>query len=92
MDLGETCFGKTRVGSGMASGDSANHERPREQWIEILVPALVDDPTFGAHRNCSTRTKYGRGAARLSRASCHRFRANEVRLQLSVLVYNLGNL
>ena len=24
--------------------------------------------------------------------SCHRFRANEVRLQLSVLAYNLGNL
>lgn len=26
------------------------------------------------------------------RLSCHRFRANEVRLQLSVLAYNLGNL
>ena len=24
--------------------------------------------------------------------SCHRFRANEVRLQLAVLAYNLGNL
>ena len=24
--------------------------------------------------------------------SCHRFRANEVRLQLSLLAYNLGNL
>ena len=28
----------------------------------------------------------------ISRLSCHRFRANEVRLQLSVLAYNLGNL
>ncbi len=27
-----------------------------------------------------------------TRLSCHRFRANEVRLQLSVLAYNLGNL
>jgi hypothetical protein len=26
------------------------------------------------------------------RLSCHRFRANEARLQLSVLAYNLGNL
>ena len=29
---------------------------------------------------------------RRTRLSCHRFRANEVRLQLSVLAYNLGNL
>jgi DDE family transposase len=28
----------------------------------------------------------------MGRLSCHRFRANEVRLQLSVLAYNLGNL
>ena len=27
-----------------------------------------------------------------TRLSCHRFRANEVRLQLSVPAYNLGNL
>ena len=31
-------------------------------------------------------------AAHWTRLSCHRFRANEVRLQLSVLAYNLGNL
>ena len=28
----------------------------------------------------------------MARLSCHRFRSNEVRLQLSVLAYNLGNL
>jgi hypothetical protein len=28
----------------------------------------------------------------MTRLSCHRFRANEGRLQLSVLAYNLGNL
>jgi hypothetical protein len=31
-------------------------------------------------------------AAHWTRLSCHRFRANEVRLQLSVLAYNLWNL
>ncbi len=31
-------------------------------------------------------------AEQWTRLSCHRFRANEVRLQLSVLAYNLGNL
>jgi Transposase DDE domain group 1 len=34
----------------------------------------------------------GKQAAHGTRLSCHRFLANEVRLQLSVLAYNLGNL
>jgi hypothetical protein len=36
--------------------------------------------------------KEGKQAAHWTRLSCHRFRANEVRLHLSVLAYNLGNL
>ena len=36
--------------------------------------------------------KEGKQAAHWTRLSCHRFRANEVQLQLSVLAYNLGNL
>jgi site-specific DNA recombinase len=55
---GAACFGKTRVASrqrvtrplrlrgSTATRDSANHERPREEWIEIPVPALIDEPTF----------------------------------------------
>jgi site-specific DNA recombinase len=55
---GTACFGKTRVATrqrvtrplrmrgGVATRDSANHERPREDWIEIPVPALIDEPTF----------------------------------------------
>ena len=35
--------------------------------------------------------KEGRQAAALTRLSCHRFRANQVRLLLSVIAYNLGN-
>jgi hypothetical protein len=31
-------------------------------------------------------------AVKITRLSCHRFRANEVRLWPSVIVYNLGNL
>ena len=34
----------------------------------------------------------GKQGTHWTRLSCHRFRANEVRLQLSVLAYNLGNL
>jgi hypothetical protein len=36
--------------------------------------------------------KEGKQATHWTRLSCHRFRGNEVRLQLSVLAYNLGNL
>ena len=55
---GTACFGKTRAAprqrvtralrlrGGMASRNSASHERPRDEWIEIPVPALVDEPTF----------------------------------------------
>ncbi len=55
---GTACFGKTRVATRqrvtralrlrgcVASRDSANHERPREEWIEIPVPALIAEPTF----------------------------------------------
>ena len=36
--------------------------------------------------------KEGKQATHWTRLSCHRFRANQVRLQLAVLAYNLGNL
>ena len=36
--------------------------------------------------------KEGKQAVAMTRLSCHRFRANEVRLWLSVFAYNLGNL
>ena len=36
--------------------------------------------------------KEGKQAVAMTRLFCHRFRANEVRLWLSVIAYNLGNL
>jgi Transposase DDE domain group 1 len=36
--------------------------------------------------------KEGKQAVKMTRLSCHHFRSNEVRLWLSVLAYNLGNL
>lgn len=36
--------------------------------------------------------KAGKEAVKLTRLSCHRFRANNVRLALSLIAYNLGNL
>ena len=55
---GTACFGKTkaaarqritrsiRLRGGIASRDSAAHERPREEWIEIPVPAIIPVETF----------------------------------------------
>jgi hypothetical protein len=34
----------------------------------------------------------GKEAVKMTRLSCHRFRSNEVRLMLSVIAFNLGNL
>ncbi len=36
--------------------------------------------------------KEGKQAVKMTRLSCHRFRSNEVRLWLTILAYNLGNL
>src|SRR6201986_1073042 len=55
---GTACFGKTetaprqritrtlRLRGGVGSRDSAHHERPHADWIEIAVPAIGADDTF----------------------------------------------
>ena len=55
---GLACFGKTRVSSrtrvmrpqrrrgATTPSSTAGHERPREEWIEIPVPALVTEESF----------------------------------------------
>ena len=72
---GTACFGKTqrahrqrvtrplRLRGGAASRDSANHERPREEWIEIPVPAIVDESTFRARTGTAAREQGARPAA-----------------------------
>ena len=54
---GRACFGKTRAAprqrvrplrgrDGFSGRNSVGHERPREDWIEIPVPAIVSEETF----------------------------------------------
>jgi site-specific DNA recombinase len=55
---GTACYGKTelrprqritrplRQRKGLPSRDSAGHERPRAEWIEVPVPALVSEEMF----------------------------------------------
>ena len=66
---GSACFGKTRIAprqritrplrlhGGIAARNSANHERPREEWIEIPVPAIVSDETFALAQERLERNK-----------------------------------
>ncbi len=70
---GTACFGKTRVAprqrvtrtlrmrGGTTTRNSANHERPREDWIENPVPPLVAEETLA--RAASARTAGGTSAA-----------------------------
>ena len=57
--MGRACFGKTQTAQrqrtnnrrfrqrgGLPARSSANHELPREQWIAIPVPAVIDEDTF----------------------------------------------
>jgi site-specific DNA recombinase len=67
---GRACYGKTelrprqritrplRKRQGLASRDSANHERPRPDWIEIAVPALVSEETFALAQEQLERNKH----------------------------------
>lgn len=55
---GVASFGKTRIAgrervtralrrrAGLVSSETVGHQRPREEWIEIPVPALVSEETF----------------------------------------------
>lgn len=55
---GTACFGKTKITErkkitrplrqkgGFSSRRSANHERPKEEWIEIPVPLIIEEEVF----------------------------------------------
>jgi len=67
---GRACYGKTelrprqritrplRQRQGVASRDSANHERPREDWIEVPVPALVSEEMFALAQEQLEKNKH----------------------------------
>jgi site-specific DNA recombinase len=67
---GRACFGKTelrprqritrplRQRQGHATRNSANHERPHQDWIEIPVPALVSEATFALAQEQLERNKH----------------------------------
>ena len=46
---------------------------------------------YNKRRTAEQWIKEGKQAVKMTRLSCRRFRSNEVRLWLSVIAYNLGN-
>jgi hypothetical protein len=55
--------------------------RGRDRWCDSLKRGTAEQ-----------WIKEGKQAVKMTWLSCHRFRSNEVRLWLSVIAYNLGNL
>src|SRR3989475_1710246 len=67
---GKACYGKTelrprqritrpiRQRKGLPSRDSANHERPRQDWIEVPVTPLVSEELFALAQEQLARNKH----------------------------------
>src|SRR5438309_2237547 len=67
---GKACYGKTelrprqritrpiRQRKGLPSRDSANHERPRQDWIEVPVTPLVSEELFARAQEQLARNKH----------------------------------
>ena len=75
----------------MEKGDDARqHDHRVRTLFARSIKCLV---RFYNHRGTAEQwIKEGKAATHWTRLSCHRFRANEVRLLLGVIAYNLGNL
>lgn len=70
---GRACFGKTEIRprqritrplrqrNGFTNRNSASHERPCQDWIEIAVPALISDEIFAlAQEQLEKNKRYSR--------------------------------
>jgi site-specific DNA recombinase len=67
---GKACYGKTelrprqritrplRQRKGLPSRDSANHERPRQDWIEVPVTPLVSEELFALAQEQLAKNKH----------------------------------
>lgn len=67
---------------------------PRMGFIvtNLTLPSRAVVRFYNKRGTAEQWIKEGKQAVKMTRLSCHRFRSNEVRLWLSVIAYNLGNL
>ena len=67
---------------------------PRRNLIvtNLTLPSRAVVRFYNKRGTAEPWIKEGKQAVKMTRLSCHRFRSNEVRLWLSIIAYNLGNL
>ena len=67
---------------------------PRVRFIvtNLTFPSLAVVRFYNKRGTAEQWIKEGKQAVKMTRLSCHRFRSNEVRLWLTIIAYNLGNL
>jgi hypothetical protein len=67
---------------------------PRVGFIvtNLTLPSRAVVRFYNKRGTAEQWIKEGKQAVKITRLSCHRFRSNEVRLWLTIIAYNLGNL
>ena len=67
---------------------------PRVGFIvtNLTLPSRAVVRFYNKRGTAEEWIKEGKQAVKMTRLSCHRFRSNEVRLWLTIIAYNLGNL
>lgn len=67
---------------------------PRVGFIvtNLTLPSRAVVRFYNKRGTAEQWIKEGKQAVKMTRLSCHRFRSNEVRLWLTIMAYNLGNL
>ena len=67
---------------------------PRVGFIvtNLTLPSRAVVRFYNKRGTAEQWIKEGKQAVKMTRLSCHKFRSNEVRLWLTILAYNLGNL
>jgi hypothetical protein len=81
-----------RRSNSVTTSPEANSSRVGFIVTNLEVPSRAVVRFYNKRGTAEQWIKEGKLAVNWTRLSCHRFRGNEVRLWLSVLAYNLGNL
>ena len=63
-----------------------------EDWDEVLLPEIERQQKLGKDVIFRAGEQWIKESSKDESSFCHRFRANEVRLALSLLAYNLADL
>ncbi len=86
-----------REGDCLAAKLRPGNVHSADDWEELLLPEIERPHKlvvlfYNKRGTAEQWIKEGKQAVKMTRLSCHRFRSNQVRLWLSVIAYNLGNL